>query len=67
MLRDTPIENIQKAIDETRIRGCKTFAEAAKKEKHEVQFYEHFFDKAKTLTRERLLELERFRTRTISR
>lgn len=67
MLRDTPIENIQKAIDETRIRGCKTFAEAAKKEKNELQFYEHFFDKAKTLTRERLLELERFKTRFNSR
>ena len=67
MLRDTPIENIQKAIDETRKRGCKTFAEAAKKEKHEAQFYERFFDKAKALTRERLLELERFRNRFISR
>ena len=67
MLRDTPIDNIQKAIDETKKLGKQTFAEAANTKENKFEFYERYFDKAKTLTRERMLELERRRERAISR
>lgn len=67
MLRDTPVDDIQKAIDETKKRGRNTFAEAAKDEKNELDFYERHFEKAKTLRRERLLELERERQHTHTR
>lgn len=58
MLRDTPIADIQKAIDETKSRGKNTFAEAAQ-ETGGFAFYERNFEKAKILTRERKLEIAR--------
>ena len=67
MLRDTPVDNIQKAIDETKKLGKHTFAEAANTKENKFEFYEHYFDKAKTLKRERILELERRRERAITR
>ena len=67
MLRDTPVDNIQKAIDETKKLGKKTFSEAANTKDNKFEFYERYFDKAKTLTRERTLELERRRERTFHR
>ena len=67
MLRDTPVDNIQKAIDETKKLGKKTFSEVANTKENKFEFYERYFDKAKTLTRERMLELERRRERAITR
>ncbi|MCR5187915.1 MAG: hypothetical protein K6C97_03180 [Treponema sp.] len=67
MLRDTPVDNIQKAIDETKKLGKHTFAEAAHTKENKFEFYERYFDKAKTLKRERILELERRRERAITR
>ncbi len=63
MLRDTPVDNIQKAINETKKLGKNTFAEAANINENQFEFYERHFDKAKALTRERNLELEHKRER----
>ena len=63
MLRDTPVDNIQNAIDEAKKHGKNTFAEAANIRENKFEFYECFFDKAKALTRERNLELEHKRER----
>ena len=65
MLRNTPVSDIQKAIDETKQRGKNTFAEAASMDGG-LAFYERYFEKAKTLTREREIELKR-RSHFISR
>ena len=66
MLRDTPVSEIEKAIAETRRKGKRTFAEAAAQEKG-FAFYERYFEKAKTLTRERKIALEREQEHSISR
>lgn len=66
MLRDTPVTDIQKAVDEAKRLGTNTFAEAALAIGG-LAFYERNFEKAKTLTRERNLEMERMRSRSISR
>lgn len=61
MLVYTPVSEIEKAIAETRKKGKTTFAEAAETEKHPLQFYERYFTKAKTLLRERTIEIEKTR------
>ncbi len=61
MLNYTPVSEIEKAIAETRKKGKTTFAEAAETEKQPLQFYERYFTKAKTLARERNLEIEKQR------
>ena len=67
MLRDTPVSDIEKAIEETRKKGKHTFAEAASQEEG-FSFYERYFLKAKTLTEERQIELKKERERaSISR
>ena len=67
MLRDTPVSDIEKAIEETRKKGKRTFAEAASQEEG-FSFYERYFLKAKTLTEERQIELKKERERaSISR
>lgn len=66
MLRDTPVADIQKAVDEAKRLGTNTFAEAAQAIGG-AAFYERNFKKAKALTRERNLEMERMRSRSISR
>ena len=65
MLRDTPVSDIQKAIDETKQRDKNTFAEAASMDGG-LAFYERYFEKAKALTHEREIELKR-RSHFISR
>lgn len=67
MLRDTPVSDIEKAIEDTRKKGKRTFAEAAALEEG-FSFYERYFSKAKTLTKEREIELRKERERaSISR
>ena len=64
MLRDTPVSDIEQAIADTRKKGKQTFAEAAAQEEG-FSFYERYFSKAKTLTKEREIELRKERERAI--
>lgn len=67
MLRDTPVSDIEQAIADTRKKGKQTFSEAAAQEEG-FSFYERYFSKAKTLTKEREIELRKERERaSISR
>ena len=67
MLRDTPVSDIENAITETRRKGKQTFGEVAALEEG-FSFYERYFSKAKTLTKEREIELRKERERaSISR
>lgn len=65
MLRDTPVSEIEKAIAETRQKGKATFAQAAETEKG-YDFYDRYFTKAKELTCEREIAIERERNRNRS-
>lgn len=65
MLRDTPVSEIEKAIAETRQKGKATFAQAAETEKG-YDFYDRYFTKAKALTREREIAIEREKNRNRS-
>ena len=67
MLRDTPVSDIEQAISDTRKKGKQTFSEAAALEEG-FSFYERYFSKAKTLAKEREIELSKERERaSISR
>ncbi len=65
MLIDTPIDDILNAINETKKKGKRTFAEVANNEG--LQFYERYFTKAKLLSHERQIELAKKQNRNISR
>ncbi|MBR4322798.1 hypothetical protein [Treponema sp.] len=61
MLFETPVDNISKAISECKQNGKNTFAEMCSE--GNLEFIEKHFDKAKELTKERNIRLERFMER----
>lgn len=63
MLLDTPIEDVQKAIDECRKKNKKTFRENIDEESG-LSFFERHFKKAKEIKKEIELTLEKKRSRT---